>query len=64
LTSVTGDYYKSLSSTVRPGQTKYGVTEWGIKKKYAERTTFTYTNTCGDTESLGESGLWNGKIEL
>jgi hypothetical protein len=65
-TEVAGDYNKGLDGKMRPGATKYGVNEYGIKKKYVERgITFTYTNSCGDPDyETGEVGIWNGKIPV
>jgi hypothetical protein len=65
-TEVAGDYNKGLDGKMRPGATKYGVNEYGIKKKYVERgITFTYTNSCGDPDyETGQVGIWNGKIPV
>ena len=65
-TEVLGDYNKNLDGRMRPGSTKYGVNEYGIKKNYVKRgTTSTYTNSCGDPDyETGVVGIWNGKIPV
>lgn len=60
LTTVAGDDYKPLSGTILPGKSKFGTTEFGINKDYADEE-FVYLNSCGDPAGY-EGGMWGGTL--
>lgn len=60
LTFAPGNETKVLSGTILPGKTKFGVTEFGISKDYAEEE-FVYVSSCGDPVGY-ESGIWGGPL--
>lgn len=56
-----GENSRGLTGQMRPGSTKYGVEQWGIKRA-ARNTGFVYSNSCGDVEGSGLGGTWGGKL--